>query len=95
MFLDKNNKDGLMEIFSMKTPWGIFLKKPWVGNICFTRVICIKLAAVRPTPASVIIVTIKSDDLTLLPELWEGEGLVRDLDPLIPTPSTPSTKLKK
>ena len=58
--LNKNNKDDLIEIFSIHTPWNKFLRKPWVGNVYSTMVICRKLADVIPMTTSVITITIKS-----------------------------------
>ena len=72
----------------MHTPWNILLRKTWVGNIYSNMVICRKLADVRPIITSVITITLESDDIPWSPEWWEGEGLVQDLYPLLPTPST-------
>ena len=57
--LDKNNKDDLVDIFSIRTAWNIFLGKPWVGNFYSIFVVCIKLFGVRPIPTSFIAVTIQ------------------------------------
>ena len=49
-----------MDIFSMHTPWNIFLRKPWVGNFYSAMVIFIKLAGMRPIPTSAITITIRT-----------------------------------
>ena len=50
----------LMYIFSMHTPWGRLLRKPWVVNVYSAIVICRKLDGVIPMFTSVITITIKT-----------------------------------
>ena len=85
----------LMYILSMHTPWNIFLRKTWVGNFYSTMFICRKLSVLIYMYTYVITVTIKPDYLPWSYELWEGEGMVWYLYPLLPTSSTLYPTLNK
>ena len=54
-----------------------------------------KRAGMRPMPTYVITMTIKNDDIPRSPGLWGERGMVQDLYPHLPTPSTLSSTFNK
>ena len=62
----------LMYIFSMHTPWNSFLRKPWVGNVYSTMVICRKLDDVIPMSTYVITITMKTILSTMIALMMVG-----------------------
>ena len=55
--LYKNDRDNFDVDFSMHTPGNIFLRRPLVGYVFFTTVICRKFGALIPIFTSVISIT--------------------------------------